>query len=811
MSLEERRTKPDFGALTTVSPDQHLKLEMKDGRMTTRAVDLFCPIGKGTRGLIVAPPRTGKTILLRDMALGILENNPECHVMILLVDERPEEVTDFRRSVPAEIWASSNDEQIENHIRIADLCIERAKRLVEAGRDVVLFVDSITRLSRAHNTQRNSGRTGSGGLDVRALERPRQLFAAARKTEEAGSLTIIASVLVETGSRMDDVIFQEFKGTGNMELVLDRKCAEMRLWPAINIAVLRDPQGGAPHRSQAPRGDPFLPARPRPAEDRGGHRNHDRPPVQDEDQRRIPQADRPLGRNFRSCPLASRNRHPNPPPLSGRIQHAQFLRAMPGHGPFHSGHNLDSIQPDGTVLPTPGEQSRPDEPGHVAFALGEYYRATGETTLKEYDIIDLAARCVTAQMFTEPPAENGLAYAALGLLCFGPSKERNPVWERLVEETQQRIDRQLLHRSDYDNHWQAFNVAKAVARFSFGLSKKDETSRLIERMVDRINQTSSAGFFDDSVAGLGGNFNLYGVMALVFIRSALQLHANSGVRDRKLPTLRTYAEKYIRMMPDLVRADGLGWAFGRAAGAYGQMHCVSLILQGLRDGWIPDDQRQKLLRHPAPALPVLLPDLPRPGAGLPRPARRRAHGLRDAHDPDGEFRRRPLPLPVVAASSRRSRCPPARPGRSRPRTSGPLRHLRQGNRKEQGLFLYRDAESGLHLTVPLISCGGHLSSDALAFPTPPGSSTGRTMSTCRSCSPSSLSASNVTLPAFYGKNCVTGLGMRNSFFFRYEQPDLITTKEEMVRNLGSVKVQWTFSGQEGRLRVRLHRQAAGHP
>jgi transcription termination factor Rho len=236
LDIEARRRMVEFPNLLTITPNEHLRLEMKDGRMTTRVVDLFCPIGKGTRGLIVAPPRTGKTTMLRDMALGVLENHPECHVMILLVDERPEEVTDFKRSVPAEVWASSNDEAVENHIRIADLCIERAKRLVEAGRDVVLFLDSLTRLARAHNTQRNSGRTGSGGLDVRALEKPRQLFASARNTEDGGSLTIIASILVETGSRMDDVIFQEFKGTGNMELVLDRKAAEMRIWPAINVA-----------------------------------------------------------------------------------------------------------------------------------------------------------------------------------------------------------------------------------------------------------------------------------------------------------------------------------------------------------------------------------------------------------------------------------------------------------------------------------------------------------------------------------------------------------------------------------------------
>ncbi len=236
LDLEARRRAVDFANLVTITPDKQLRLEMKDGRMTNRVIDLFCPIGKGTRGLIVAPPRTGKTTFLRDIALGVLENHPECHVMILLVDERPEEVTDFKRSVPCEVWASSNDEAVDNHLRIADLCIERAKRLVEAGKDVVLLLDSLTRLARAHNTQKNSGRTGSGGLDVRALEKPRQLFAAARNTEDGGSLTIIASILVETGSRMDDVIFQEFKGTGNMELVLDRKAAEMRIWPAVNIA-----------------------------------------------------------------------------------------------------------------------------------------------------------------------------------------------------------------------------------------------------------------------------------------------------------------------------------------------------------------------------------------------------------------------------------------------------------------------------------------------------------------------------------------------------------------------------------------------
>lgn len=237
LSIKERKIQFRFDQLTTIQPKEKLTLEVSDGRMTSRIIDMFCPIGKGQRSLIVAPPRTGKTTILHDIAKGVEENHPECHLMVLLVDERPEEVTDFRRSVPAEIYASSNDEEVKNHLRVAELAIERAKRLVETGKDVVLLLDSITRLSRAYNAATGKGgRTMTGGLDARALEKPRQIFAAARNSEEAGSLTIVATALVETGSKMDELIFQEFKGTGNSEIVLDRKVAELRLWPAINLA-----------------------------------------------------------------------------------------------------------------------------------------------------------------------------------------------------------------------------------------------------------------------------------------------------------------------------------------------------------------------------------------------------------------------------------------------------------------------------------------------------------------------------------------------------------------------------------------------
>ena len=228
---------PVFEELTTINPNKRIRLETVSERYTTRVMDLMTPVGKGQRGLIVAPPRTGKTTLLQHIADAVVKNHTEMKLIILLVDERPEEVTEIRRTVPtAELMASSNDSDIKTHTRIAQLAVERAKRLVEMGKDVFILMDSLTRIGRAfNNAQGGGGRTMSGGVDARALEIPRKLFAAARNTEEAGSLTIMATALIETNSRMDELIFQEFKGTGNMELVLDRKISDQRIYPAVDI------------------------------------------------------------------------------------------------------------------------------------------------------------------------------------------------------------------------------------------------------------------------------------------------------------------------------------------------------------------------------------------------------------------------------------------------------------------------------------------------------------------------------------------------------------------------------------------------
>ena len=227
----------EWDELTPIDPRKWIRLETGPEPLTTRVMDMFTPIGAGQRGLIVAPPRTGKTVLLAHIAAAVARNYPDMHLMVLLVDERPEEVTDLKRTVTGEVIASSSDNDTANHIRLAELVVERAKRLTEQGRDVFVLLDSLTRLARAYNKQTGSGRTMSGGVDAKALDVPKRLFGSARAFEEGGTLTILGTALIETGSRMDDVIFQEFKGTGNMELVLDRQLAERRIYPAINLGA----------------------------------------------------------------------------------------------------------------------------------------------------------------------------------------------------------------------------------------------------------------------------------------------------------------------------------------------------------------------------------------------------------------------------------------------------------------------------------------------------------------------------------------------------------------------------------------------
>jgi len=236
MAFEDYTKSLRFENLTTIDPIEKFKLETSPDLIETRVIDMVTPLGKGTRGLIVAPPRTGKTTVLKQIANAITANHPEVYVLVLLIDERPEEVTDFQRSVKAEVVASSNDQDLETHVRLSRFMIERCRRMVEAGKDVFVLLDSITRVARAYNSVHGgSGRTMTGGVDARALEIPRKMFASARKIEEGGSLTILATALVDTGSRMDELIFQEFKGTGNMELILDRKLSDRRLFPSIDI------------------------------------------------------------------------------------------------------------------------------------------------------------------------------------------------------------------------------------------------------------------------------------------------------------------------------------------------------------------------------------------------------------------------------------------------------------------------------------------------------------------------------------------------------------------------------------------------
>lgn len=453
-------------------------------------------------------------------------------------------------------------------------------------------------------------------------------------------------------------------------------------------------------------------------------------------------------------------------------------------------HTLSFINEDGTISPVEGEEASASDPGRVALALGEFYNTTQETKLGGFDLIDLTARTVTAQVFTEAEAEEGLGYLSLGLLSFGPSKERNAVWERLMDATREQIDKKLLMRADYNDYRQAYNIAKAVTRFSIGLSKKDETSRLIDLIVQRAQERSSEGFVDNAPEGtFQGLYDLRGLWAFTFVRQALQMHANIHLRDRKVSSLRTVAEKYLKLLPDMVRPDGIGWSFGEGVGLRTQMSCISLILHAFRDGWI------------APEKQALYADVFRKMfANFFASYIDQEHGfvlVRDGERDTG------VGVSTIMANfdAARALAQWAKMSRSLKLPEGdmPTQQAISGRwvffdrsaRKEQGVFIYVDRPRNIYLQLPLTASLPN-QSNALAFPHMAGVFDWPSDKYLPILLPELTTADGTFLPSAYGKACSAGLTPNGGFFFKYEQPEAITVDQKVINGVGSWKVQWTF-------------------
>ena len=461
--------------------------------------------------------------------------------------------------------------------------------------------------------------------------------------------------------------------------------------------------------------------------------------------------------------------------------------------------NFNSLAPDGTVVPVDGEVSRADEPGHAALAFGEYFRATGDLSLDRQNIAEIVAKTITAQVRVSQGSDNGMAFACLGLLAFGPTRERNPVWELLDESTRALIDERLAVEHDHHDHVQAFDIAKAVCRFSFGLTKKDETGALVDRFMDRITAASTGGFHDEASKAanpdnFGGAFDLYGVVSLIFIRQSLQLHANIQVRDDKLPRLRGLAEKYLRVIMDTVREDGLGWSYGRGIGAYGQMHCITLLLQALRDRWVPVDKEplaRDLVRRLYAHFFTTFFDAEH-GAIVIRDGERDTipgHTTRMANFDAARYLSQWSRLAMTIGGSMdvfkpASRLPVCR-----------FFSYDKSPRKEQGLLSYQDPASGLHVILPLVSSGSHRFSDSLAFPHMPGVFDWPSNQATTPFIPEFTIGGKVFTPSFYGKNAQVAMGTKaGTYHFRYEQPDLVDGDEKISANIASLKVDWEFNG-----------------
>jgi hypothetical protein len=460
--------------------------------------------------------------------------------------------------------------------------------------------------------------------------------------------------------------------------------------------------------------------------------------------------------------------------------------------------NLSSISPDGSVQPVAGETSRADEPGHVALALGEYFRATGDLVFERQSIPELVARTITAQVKLSQGSDNGMAFACLGLLAFGSTRERNPVWEILSADIRKLIDERLAITHDHYDHVQAFDIAKAVCRFSFGLSKKDETGALVDRFIERIGAASTGGFHDDAskqanADNFGGTFDLYGVVALIFIRQALQLHANSQVRDAKLPKLRTVAEKYLRIILETVREDGLGWTFGRGIGAYAQMHCVTLILQAMRDRLISSDKEpiaRDLVRRLYTHFFTTFFDMEH-GSIVIRDAERDTipgHTTRMANFDAARYLSQWSRLAKTIGGSMDS-------VQANKGLVCRFYSFDKNPRKEQGLLSYSDVDSGLNVLIPIVSQGSHKFCDSLSFPHMPGVFDWPSNFYTSPFLPEYTIGGKIYTPSFYGKNMQVVMGTKSgTYHFKYDQPDLIDHTEKLSSGLAAMKVDWEFTG-----------------
>ncbi|MDR1458345.1 MAG: hypothetical protein LBI37_02345 [Puniceicoccales bacterium] len=454
-------------------------------------------------------------------------------------------------------------------------------------------------------------------------------------------------------------------------------------------------------------------------------------------------------------------------------------------------HNLGAISEDGKILPCGDEPNVADEQVKAALAIGEYYRLTQEKTFSGFDLADLAARCISATVTAGEMSIASIGYIGIALLSFGPVRSRNPAWEKLSKEIQDVICKSLLTKKADENNSIPFGLAIAVAKYSLAMTKRDDTGKLVDKFLENLSLISGK-FFDNSTGhGLGGCFDVSGLFVFSFIRQVLHMHTDFSLVGKKLPSLRSYADKYLKLLPDLMRCDGICWNFGPDMGASAQMYCVNAVIQALRDGWIPLEKQSNFV--------VMLRGLfynfflnyvdQENGFVIVRDGERNSPGWQTTRNANFDAIRYLCQWARLAKKTNLT---------FEQSDTGELKSIcRYVNfdktiKKEQGLFVYRNQKTGVNFQLPLISGGGSKSSDSLAFPHCSGVFDWPVDVYLPILQPEITIGRKRFLPSFYVKKCVSGIGSGGSMTFSYEQPDLITVDEEIVPGLASFRVNWTF-------------------